>query len=65
MVEKALHLLIARFREHEVRSADAMASGHASNYSDYRELVGLIRGLRLAMNEAQDLLRNFEDQEDE
>lgn len=65
MIEKTLGVLNARLREHEERSLDVMASGHAKDYADYRELAGLIRGLRLAMTETQDLLRNFEELEDE
>lgn len=65
MIEKTLNILAARLREHEERSTGAMASGNVKDYAEYRELVGLIRGLKLAFAETQDLLRNFEDQEDE
>lgn len=65
MIEKTLQVLAARLREHQERSSDALASGAVKDYAEYRELVGLIRGLKLALSETQDLLRNFEDLEDE
>lgn len=65
MVEKTLQIIAQRLREHEEQSTGALASGAVKDYAEYRELVGRIRGLRLAISETQDLLRNFEDLEDE
>lgn len=64
-MERAFRVIAARLREHQERTAEALGDGGAKDYADYRELVGLIRGLKLAESEIQDLLRNFEDQEDE
>jgi len=65
MVEKTLHLLIKRLHEYGDQALGNLSSGQVKDYAEYRELVGLIRGLRLAVSDIEDLLRNFEDQEDE
>ena len=65
MVERTLGVLIAELEKQVGSRTEALASGHIKDYAEYRELVGLIRGLKLAISETRDLLRNFEDQEDE
>jgi hypothetical protein len=42
-----------------------LASGSAKDYSEYRELCGLIRGLESAQRDVNDLSRHFlEDEND-
>lgn len=65
MIDRTLGVLIVELEKQVVSRADALAGGAVKDYAEYRELVGLIRGLKLAISETRDLLRNFEDQEDE
>lgn len=40
---------------------EALASGHAKDYADYRHLVGVITGLTSANERLKDLLKHTED----
>ena len=42
-----------------------VALGHAKDYAEYRELCGVIRGLRSAQIEVQDLASRTKEDEDE
>lgn len=42
-----------------------LGKGGAADYSEYRDMVGRIRGLRTAQNVAKDLQRKYMDDSDE
>jgi hypothetical protein len=42
-----------------------LAAGSAKDYPNYREVVGLIRGLEASKNFVQDLSRNYMDDNDD
>jgi len=44
---------------------DFLSSGAAKDYPNYREVVGLIRGLEASKNFVQDLSRNYMDDNDD
>ena len=45
--------------------ADVVASGTATDYAAYRELCGVIRGLAIAQQEIEDLVRRYKEDDDE
>jgi len=45
--------------------ADALASGTATDYAIYKELCGVIRGLAIAQQEIEDLMRRYKEDDDE
>ena len=52
--------------EQEISSAsDAITSGAAKDFPQYKELTGRIQGLRLAMRLISDLAKNYMDDDDE
>ena len=44
---------------------DSIGSGQAKSYEDYREMCGLIRGLRYALRHVDDLSQANKDYDDE
>ena len=44
---------------------DSVSNGSAKDYAEYRELCGVIRGLRSAQMEIQDLASRTKEDEDE
>jgi len=44
---------------------DSVSNGSAKDYAEYRELCGVIRGLRSAQVEVQDLASRLKETEDE
>lgn len=50
----------------EVTAAEEhLVSGDIKDYSEYRGVCGLIRGLRVALREVNDLSRNYMDDNDD
>lgn len=59
-------VLIEKFTEDVNASSEFLANGGAKDLPEYREVVGRIRGLRLAIDTTKDLLRSQmkEDEDD-
>jgi|TARA_R110000824_G_scaffold365060_1_gene553539 hypothetical protein len=50
----------------EVQAAEEhLCSGDVKDYSEYRGVCGLVRGLRVALREVNDLSRNYMDDNDD
>jgi hypothetical protein len=58
-------VLIEKHEEDVASSTQFLVGGGAKDFAEYREVVGRIRGLRLAIQTTKDLLRSMEDNEDE
>jgi hypothetical protein len=52
-----------RIRQEEI--TEVLANGGVSDYSAYRELVGVIRGLATCQQEIEDLVRRYKEDDDE
>ena len=64
MAKTVYDVLIAKHAEDALSATQFLANGGAKDYSEYREVVGRIRGLQLAMQTTQDLLRSQDDDDD-
>jgi hypothetical protein len=65
MAKTVYDVLIEKHEEDVVSSTQFLVGGGAKDFAEYREVVGRIRGLRLAIQTTKDLLRSMEDNEDE
>jgi hypothetical protein len=58
-------VLIEKFEEDVASSAQFLTAGGATDFPAYKEVVGRIRGLQLAIQTTKDLQRHhLEDQDD-
>lgn len=65
MATTVFDVLIKNIDE-EISSAETFLSGgSAKEYAQYREIVGLIRGLNACKTYIQDLSRNYMDNDDD
>jgi len=58
-------VLIEKFEEDIASSADFLINGGAKDYAEYREVVGRVRGLRLAVQSTKDLSRSQDEEDDD
>lgn len=58
MAKTVFDVLIQKFEEDVASSQQFLAGGGAKSFDDYREVVGRIRGLQLAIQTTQDLSRS-------
>ncbi|NDG25785.1 MAG: hypothetical protein EB120_01245 [Proteobacteria bacterium] len=58
-------LLSSKIDERIQNTEASLSSGSAKDYAEYRELCGVIRGLRSALMECQDLAARYKELEDE
>jgi hypothetical protein len=58
-------VLIEIFEEDIASSADFLINGGAKDYAEYREVVGRVRGLRLAVQSTKDLSRSQDEEDDD
>lgn len=65
MAKTIFDVLIEKFEEDIVSSADFLINGGAKDYAEYREVAGRVRGLRLAVQSTKDLSRSQMDEEDD
>lgn len=56
--------LIKKLRDREEQMKTHMAEGSAKDYAEYRFQTGVIKGLRSAMLDIQDLLQKYEVKDD-
>tara|TARA_R110000737_G_scaffold333448_1_gene351117 strand:+ start:239 stop:421 length:183 start_codon:yes stop_codon:yes gene_type:complete len=56
-----VELLKKRLADELDSKKEAVSSGFASDYADYRYRIGLIEGLKIAENELSEILANYEE----
>jgi len=59
MAKTVFDVLLDKFEEDVDSSTQFLSSGGAQDYAGYKEVVGRIRGLQLAIQTTKDLQRNF------
>lgn len=64
-MDKYFQLLLKNIDERRMYVAQALYAGSAKDYSEYRGMCGEIRGLSLAYEAVEDLLRKLEKDDDE
>ncbi len=57
-------VLIEKFEEDVASASQFLVNGGAKDFSEYREVVGRIRGLQLAIQTTKDLSRSQMEDED-
>lgn len=65
MSKTVYDVLIEAYEADEASAIDFLVSGGAKDFSEYREVVGRIRGLRLAMQSTKDLMRSQMKEDDD
>lgn len=66
MAKTVFDVLIEKFEEDVASSTQFLVSGGCKAFDEYREVVGRIRGLQLAIQTTKDLSRSqMEEDEDE
>ena len=65
MGKTVFDVLVAKFEEDVSSSAEFLVNGGAKTSEEYREVVGRIRGLRLAIQTTKDLSRSQMEDDDE
>lgn len=65
MAKTVFDVLIQKYEEDITSSVQFLASGGAQSYDAYREAVGRIRGLQLAVQTTKDLSRSQMEDDDE
>ena len=63
-MDKTLEVLLKQYRDKRSQIADAVSSGAAKDYAEYRALCGEIRGLLTAESYILDLAKNLENEDD-
>jgi len=58
-------LIMKKNNEFRQQAVDNLAAGAAKDYAEYRELVGVIRGLNHSNLNIQDLLRKLKENDDD
>lgn len=64
MAKTVFDVLEEKVGEHLTRQKNALNGGVATDFANYKEMCGVIRGLSLAIMEISDLSRNYEDPDD-
>lgn len=65
MEQQMLEYLLGKYTEREQSLVSFMADGGCKSFDHYKELCGVIRGLRAAQSEIEDLVRKMKDQDNE
>jgi hypothetical protein len=65
MAKTVFDVLVQKFEEDVVSSTQFLINGGAKSFDDYREVVGRIRGLQLAIQTTKDLSRSQMEEDDE
>lgn len=65
MAKTVFDVLIDKFEEDVASSTQFLIGGGAKCFDDYREVVGRIRGLQLAIQTTKDLSRSQLEEDDE
>lgn len=64
MAKTVFQVLAEQLNNEKARISDHLMSGSIKDFAEYRELVGVNRGLTAAMMLIQDLSRNMENDDD-
>ena len=64
MDPKIFEILNDKFDQEICSQEEILCDGSAKSYDHYRELCGVIRGLRIAQYELKDLARKLKDSDD-
>jgi hypothetical protein len=65
MAKTVFDVLIEKHQEDVNASTEFLVNGGAKSFDEYREVVGRIRGLQLAIQTSKDLSRNYMEDDDE
>jgi hypothetical protein len=65
MAKTVFDVLVQKFEEDVTSSTQFLVNGGAKSFDDYREVVGRIRGLQLAIQTTKDLSRSQMEEDDE
>jgi len=65
MAKTVFDVLLEKHEEDVASSTQFLSSGGAKDYAEYKEVVGRIRGLQLAIQTTKDLQRNFTEEDDD
>ena len=65
MAKTVFDVLKKQIDEQISSAQDFLTAGSAKDYANYREIVGLIRGLEASKQYIEDLSRNYMDNDDE
>jgi len=65
MARTVFDVLIGKYEEEVAASVQFLVNGGCKSFDDYREVVGRIRGLQLAIEATKDLLRSQMKDDDE
>jgi len=63
-MDKTLEVLLKQYKDKRNQIVDAVSSGAAKDYAEYRALCGEIRGLLTAESYLLDLAKNLENAND-
>jgi hypothetical protein len=65
MAKSVFDVLVSKFEDDVSSATQFLANGGAKDHAEYREVVGRIRGLQLAIQTTKDLSRSqLEDNDD-
>ena len=65
MAKTVFDVLVQKFEEDVASSTQFLVSGGAKSFDDYKEVVGRIRGLQLAIQTTKDLSRSQMEEDDD
>jgi len=65
MAKTVFDVLIEKIDEVAVSAGDHLVSGAPKEYADYREVVGLVRGLNLSKQLIPELAKNYVEGDDD
>jgi tryptophan 2,3-dioxygenase len=65
MAKTVFDVLVDRIDEQISSAKDFLAAGSPKDYSEVREVVGLIRGLESSKSYIEDLAQNYMDNDDD
>lgn len=65
MAKTVFDVLNDRIDEQVSSAKDFLSAGSAKDYANYREIVGLIRGLEVGKQHIEDLSRNYMEEDND
>ena len=65
MVKTVLDVLKEKIEADRASAMDFLASGGAKDFSQYKEVTGLVRGLEASLGYIMDLSRNYMDDDND
>jgi len=65
MDERVMQLLLDKNKQRKAELLEHLGSGGAKSYEEYKEVVGVIRGLLHASQNIEDLLERSKENDDE